>query len=72
VHSRGAGRAGLLDLVGNVTDAGQVEFEGIAVAEPAADLHAATAQPDDELARLSSSEAGQVTGRDRVIGTHKA
>jgi hypothetical protein len=30
----------------------------------------AMAQPDAELARLSSSEAGQVNGRDRVIGTH--
>jgi hypothetical protein len=30
----------------------------------------ATAQPDDELAPLSSNEAGQVNGRDRVIGTH--
>jgi AcrR family transcriptional regulator len=28
------------------------------------------AQPDVELARLSTSEAGQVNGRDTVIGTH--
>jgi hypothetical protein len=30
-------RRGLLDLVGDVADAGQVEFEDIAVAEPPAD-----------------------------------
>jgi hypothetical protein len=30
----------------------------------------ATAQPDGELARLSSREAGQINDRDRVIGTH--
>jgi hypothetical protein len=29
------------------------------------------AQPDDELARLPSNEAGQVNGRDRVISTHR-
>jgi hypothetical protein len=31
----------------------------------------ATAQPDDELARLSSREADQVNDHDRVIGTHR-
>jgi hypothetical protein len=42
--------------VGNAADAGQVEFEGVAVCEPAADLHAAASRQRADAEQLAGDE----------------